>query len=140
MSVRQAAEAVLAKNPHSPVLRHMISMGVLNEVLYSDQPYLDEKMSAPPAKKATTRSKKAQMPKKELALEDIDPRIFIARALREEEIKARDAGKELPKKVRMPRMPDIQSFSRSDDYKKALIAYDKEVRAIKDASKAQSDT
>jgi len=117
----------------------MATMGVLNEVLYSDKPYLDEKMVAPPVKKLTTRRQRAMMPQGPLTLEDIDPRMFVANALREREEQARkaaiQAGKAPPKRVRKPRIPNSRNFANVEDYKRALLEYDKEVRAIKDASK-----
>lgn len=120
----------------------MVNMGVLNEVLYSDKPYLDEKMVAPPAQKLTTRRKKAMMPKGPLSLEVIDPRMFVANALRAREQQARNAailaGKEPPKKVRMPRMPNGRDFENVEDFKRALLEHDKKVRAIKDFSEADA--
>lgn len=138
--MRQATEAIFARDPNSPMIRHMASMGLLNEVLFSDQPYLDEKMSTHPAKKLTTQRLKAQMPKGPVTLEDIDPAIFVARALQEREEQARNAalqaGEKPPKAVRMPRIPDARNFATPEQFRNALLEHDKKVRAINDATKA----
>jgi len=117
MSLRQAVEAVLAKNPNSDMLKKMAKMGVLNEILYSDLPYTKETQVLKKSKSKKTAVKK--------------PSAGLVEALAtrlKTETSVVDAKKMGAKRVKPPRMPVQAGFASVDAYKQALLDYDTAIR------------
>ena len=118
MSLRQAVEAVLVKNPNSDMLKKMAKMGVLNEILYSDLPYTKETQLLKKNKSKKTAVKKASAG----LVEALATRLKV-------ETGVVDDKKKGVKRVKPPRMPVQASFASVDAYKQALLDFDTAIRS-----------